>query len=870
MSGSPRPILILAALVVASLAPVGPAAAFTPHAPILVVGNADLTAANGVVSGSGSPADPFIIEGWDINTSSSAGIEVRNTDAFLVLRDLQVVGAPAILLDNVRNTRVEDSRLTAPFTAVWVRNGAAIRFERNMITGGIDLDSVSEVVLATNEGIDSYVWIQDATGITLTGNSQQGSSGLSLLGTTTNVTMEANALGRYGIRFDEVGTVEHFRSHTIAPNNTVDGRPLVYHRDCNGLSVEGVTIGQLIVANCTGVRVAAQRVEGASRNALQFAFVDGLNVTDNDVEGTAWVFESNNVTIARNVLPTGSLELWGSSRIRVTANWLIDGIGVNAQFGNPLPSDNVTVDGNLAGGFMAFRATDLKVLDNRLGSLDVRWSDRVEILRNGIHSSPTTGINLWDSDLVAVHHNLLVDNVQGAADNNWWTGNAWDDAYPSGGNYWSDYAGVDLCSGPNQNVCPDPDGIGDIPYAIPGGGLSTDRYPLIQPPDAPPHARFEVVPSAGSTSTTFAANASVSWDLRDAADLLEVRWDWEDDGVWDEPWSTEKTATHGYPLPGAYQIRMVLRDTAGLTDDAVMTATVADAPPTAVARASSSSTLLRVPVLFDALNSSDDVGITAYRWDFGDGGSDTRATVTHAYAARGSFVATLTVWDASTQAGSDIVTILVASNADPTAVAMVSPASTGTTDTEFTFDGANSTDPEGIVAAWDWAFGDGAVASGVQVSHSYASKGAFLVTLTVTDDEGATNQTSLEITIGNRGPEIVSASPSREVYLAANVPASFTVVARDPDGDPLSYVWRVNGSPIAGNSARYEFVGAPGVHRVNVSVSDGEAQVWYEWTVTVTASAGLSSDLVLVAVLILIVVAVAAGLLWKRRRTKAP
>src|SRR3990170_2733693 len=219
-----------------------------------------------------------------------------------------------------------------------------------------------------------------------------------------------------------------------------------------------------------------------------------------------------------------------------------------------------------------------------------------------------------------------------------------------------------------------------------------------------------IITSSLTTCTAFAANASVSWDLRDAADLLEVRWDWEDDGVWDEPWSTEKTATHGYPLPGAYQIRMVLRDTAGLTDDAVMTATVADAPPTAVARASSSSTLLRVPVLFDALNSSDDVGITAYRWDFGDGGSDTRATVTHAYAARGSFVATLTVWDASTQAGSDIVTILVASNADPTAVAMVSPASTGTTDTDFSFDAANSTDPEGIVATWDWAFGDGAVA----------------------------------------------------------------------------------------------------------------------------------------------------------------
>jgi len=43
----------------------------------------------------------------------------------------------------------------------------------------------------------------------------------------------------------------------------------------------------------------------------------------------------------------------------------------------------------------------------------------------------------------------------------------WDDGYPSGGNYWSDYAGVDA----------DGDGIGDTPYVIDEN--NTDRYPLI-------------------------------------------------------------------------------------------------------------------------------------------------------------------------------------------------------------------------------------------------------------------------------------------------------------------------------------------------------------------------------------------------------
>lgn len=54
----------------------------------------------------------------------------------------------------------------------------------------------------------------------------------------------------------------------------------------------------------------------------------------------------------------------------------------------------------------------------------------------------------------------------------------WDNGYPSGGNYWSDYKGVDLYSGPYQNItgC---DGIGDTPYII--DEYNVDRYPLMNP-----------------------------------------------------------------------------------------------------------------------------------------------------------------------------------------------------------------------------------------------------------------------------------------------------------------------------------------------------------------------------------------------------
>jgi hypothetical protein len=56
--------------------------------------------------------------------------------------------------------------------------------------------------------------------------------------------------------------------------------------------------------------------------------------------------------------------------------------------------------------------------------------------------------------------------------------NIWDNGYPSGGNYWSDYNGTDKKSGLSQTL-PGYDGIGDVPYIITGD--NSDGYPLMQP-----------------------------------------------------------------------------------------------------------------------------------------------------------------------------------------------------------------------------------------------------------------------------------------------------------------------------------------------------------------------------------------------------
>jgi parallel beta-helix repeat protein len=63
---------------------------YTTHGPISIVGNEGFTNESGVVWGSGTESDPYIIEGWDINASTAIGIEVRNTDAHFIIRTCHV------------------------------------------------------------------------------------------------------------------------------------------------------------------------------------------------------------------------------------------------------------------------------------------------------------------------------------------------------------------------------------------------------------------------------------------------------------------------------------------------------------------------------------------------------------------------------------------------------------------------------------------------------------------------------------------------------------------------------------------------------------------------------------------------------------
>ena len=62
------------------------------------------------------------------------------------------------------------------------------------------------------------------------------------------------------------------------------------------------------------------------------------------------------------------------------------------------------------------------------------------------------------------------------------------------------------------------------------------------------------------------------------------------------------------------------------------------------------------------------------------------------------------------------------------------------------FDASSSSDTDGNIVSYSWTFGDGARGTGVSPSHTYASAGIYTVSLTVTDDRGATDTTTAFMT----------------------------------------------------------------------------------------------------------------------------
>lgn len=207
-----------------------------------------------------------------------------------------------------------------------------------------------------------------------------------------------------------------------------------------------------------------------------------------------------------------------------------------------------------------------------------------------------------------------------------------------------------------------------------------------------------------------------------------------------------------------------------------------DQPP--VARLTYTCTQLNC--FFDGSWSSDDHGISGYRWDFGDGRNNwdynsPYARGGHSYLVPGTYVVTLTVMDWAGHSASVTQSVTVQT---PLPVATFSwSCSAGRA---CSFNSSASISESGIVSR-TWAFGDGSVVSDANTpNHTYSANGSYQVTLTVRDAAGQTSSVAQTVTVHDVPPV------ARFTYSCASGTCTFDGRASTDDWGIASYRWEVS------------------------------------------------------------------------------
>ncbi len=201
-----------------------------------------------------------------------------------------------------------------------------------------------------------------------------------------------------------------------------------------------------------------------------------------------WLYICSDNIVSNNTCSNNSkngISLYQSHNNKIFNNKCInsiiyDGIFIYESSNNELW--NNTLSFNNEGGLGLSHFADNNILDNNIvteNNIGVNIYDNCSInsvMYNNVILNTLYGIYMSGSFGNRIHHNNIIDNPNQAYDDR--SDNFWDDGYPHGGNYWSDYWGIDLNSTPAQDV-PPPDGMGDTPYIIDSDSM--DNYPLMSP-----------------------------------------------------------------------------------------------------------------------------------------------------------------------------------------------------------------------------------------------------------------------------------------------------------------------------------------------------------------------------------------------------
>jgi parallel beta-helix repeat protein len=388
---------------------------------------------------------------------------------------------------------------------------------------GIRLYHSSNNTLSGNNAANNYAGISLSYGCsnnTVSGNNAANNGdGIRLYSSNNNTLSGNNFTANNG---NGIVLNDHSYHNTLSGNNIAnngDGIWLSYFCCYNVLSgnnvtaniYDGIWLCQSVNNTLSGNNIA-NNGDGIWLYLSSDNTLSGNNVTASNYYGI-WLDLTSNNTLSGNVMG-GNRYNFGvegstlSSYLQsVDTSNLVDGkpvyyfmnqsdIVVNAdaypQVGylGFVNCANVTVQGlNLTSNFQGLllvSTNNSRITNNNIAS---NWAGiwvysccNNTLSGNNVTASNYYGIWLDHYSYNNVfHHNNFINNTQQVYIG---LGSSWDDGYLSGGNYWSDYNGIDLYRGPHQNEIGS-DGIGDTPYVI--GKYDQDDYPLMKPYPWDPH-----------------------------------------------------------------------------------------------------------------------------------------------------------------------------------------------------------------------------------------------------------------------------------------------------------------------------------------------------------------------------------------------
>lgn len=358
------------------------------------------------------------------------------------------------------------------------------------------------------------------------------------------------------------------------------------------------------------------------------------------------------------------------------------------------------------------------------------------------------------------------------------------------------------------------------------------------------------------TTVTFDATGFGSLINVQKYKIISYLWDFGDNST-----GTGVTVSHEYIDKGrnngnfTVSLEVTLQDAAGnqtVNKDNRITISIKNVKPSVVFGATPEKGSTPLQVSFDASDSKDiDGQITKYEWDLnGDGKFDdsTSKTANYTYTTNGKYEVGLQLTDNS---GDTNVAKRTVDVSDIFAVKALFDATSEANGKflvgkSYIFDAGKSNSPNGKITQYSWNFGDNTgTQKGRNISHAFQANGTYEVTLTVTDEAGASASKSRKITVGDVSktpvsniittPSLVKGKVSGTAPFTVKFDASKTI---DLNNDIVEYAWDFDGD---GNPDKFgesvtNIFPDKGTFVVGLTVTDSQDnQVKSQVTVEVTA-----------------------------------